>query len=58
MAGGSKSYWEMSCPRCGKPSNHNPDTAQNKVNPNSKGKVPSKVKCVRCGTKLFEGNRE
>jgi len=48
MAGGSKMYWEISCPKCGKPSSHSPDMALNKVQPNSKGKISRKVKCVIC----------
>ena len=55
MAGGSKMYWEMSCPKCGKPSTHSPDMAMNKVQPNSKGKVPNMVKCVICKTNLNAG---
>lgn len=52
MAGGSKMYWEISCPKCGKPSSHSPDMALNKVQPNYQGKVPNKVKCVICRTYL------
>jgi len=58
MAGGSKSYWEISCPKCGKPSTHSPDMAMNKVQPNSKGKVPPKVKCVVCKGFLKEQRGE
>ena len=50
MAGGSKMYWEISCPKCGKPSSGG--MALNKVQPNNKGKVPDKVRCVMCKTKL------
>lgn len=50
MAGGSKLYWEISCPKCGKPSSGS--IALNKVHPNSKGKVSNKVKCVMCKTNL------
>jgi len=53
MAGGSKSYWEMSCPKCGKPSTHSPDMAINKVQPNAKGKVPRKVRCTICKSSLI-----
>lgn len=52
MAGGHKMYWEISCPKCGKPSTKSPDMAMNKVQPNRQGKVGNKVKCVMCKTKL------
>ena len=55
MAGGAPTYWEKSCPKCGKPSNDNSRDALNKVNPNESNK---KVRCVVCGTLLYQRDIE
>ena len=53
MAGGRVTYWEKSCPKCGKPSDPTSRIADNKVIPNSKGKVSRKVRCRKCKGLLF-----
>jgi predicted RNA-binding Zn-ribbon protein involved in translation (DUF1610 family) len=50
MAGGRRTYFEISCPKCGKPSIDNGRVALNKVQP---PKV-QRAKCVNCGEYLIE----
>jgi hypothetical protein len=53
MAQKERGYYEMSCPRCGKPEILPQHVALNKV-PNNK-KDALKVKCVLCKRPLGEG---
>ncbi len=46
MAGGRRTYFEQSCPRCGKPSTEGGRRALNTVNPDPK--LNRKSKCVIC----------
>jgi hypothetical protein len=54
MSKGSKKYFEMSCPRCGKPESNG--KALIKVNINRQSKVSRKSKCIKCGKMLFKEN--
>ena len=53
MAGGAPTYWEKSCPKCGKPSHTHSRIALNKVNPNER---KGKEKCAICKSRLSEKN--
>ena len=51
MPGGRITYWECSCPKCGKPSHTHSRYALNKVGPPGTSKL---AKCVICNTQLHE----
>jgi endogenous inhibitor of DNA gyrase (YacG/DUF329 family) len=51
MAGGKPTYWERSCPRCGKPSHTHSRIALNKVGPPGTSK---EAKCAICKRLLAE----